>query len=86
MTSFFNCCYLLVIVIYLQTHTQVHLLSYPAQSTEVHGENVFTAYNHTLAASGTYRELTDVSDLSIPCIETGDDFEVLLTSSLVYFV
>lgn len=31
----FNCCYLLVIVIYLQTHThtQVHLLSHPAQST-----------------------------------------------------
>lgn len=64
----------------------MHLLSYPAQSTEVHGENVFTAYNHTLAASGTYRELTDVSDLRVPCIETGDDFEVLLTSSLVYFV
>lgn len=84
----FNCCYLLVIVIYLQTHTHASAFAFTPRTRHIGArwKHFFhTAYNRTLAVSGTRRKLTGVCDSRISGIETGDDVEVLLTLSLVYF-
>lgn len=84
----FNCCYLLVIVIYLQTHTHASAFAFTPRTKHIGARWIHffhTAYNRALAVSGTRRKLTGVCDSRISCIETGDDVEVLLTSSLVYF-
>lgn len=81
----FNCCYLLVIVIYLQTHTHASAFAFTPRTRHIGArwKHFFhTAYNRALAVSGTRRKLTGVCDSRISGIETG---EVLLTLSLVYF-
>lgn len=87
MTSFLTAviCWLLLFTF---RHTHASAFAFTPRTRHIGARWIHffhTAYNCALAGSETRPKLTGVRDSRISCIETGDDVEVLLTSSLVYF-